>query len=149
MLEMIFANNDLSEFPEYNNLQISSQVQYNDKKKINVEVLVNDYQHMINIDDEPDWGYYIDLDNTTPPNKNYSKNKNTSPPMLNLPKKNYTISKPIKYLPTVEEEVVHISSNNSTNKSYIIDEITSSSSVISGVTFCATIAFYYFFKKYT
>ncbi len=149
MLEMIFANNDLSEFPEYNNLQISSQVQYNDKKKINVEVLVNDYQHMINIDDEPDWGYYIDLDNTTPPNKNYSKNKNTSPPMLNLPKKNYTINKPIKYLPTVEEEVVHISSNNSTNKSYIIDEITSSSSVISGVTFCATIAFYYFFKKYT
>jgi len=147
MLEMIFANSGL---PEYYNISHPNQTQDNDKPiKYNVNVVVNDYQHMINIDDEPDWGYYIDLDNTTPPNKNYSKNKNTSPPMLNLPKKNYTINKPIKYLPTVEEEVVHISSNNSTNKSYIIDEITSSSSVISGVTFCATIAFYYFFKKYT
>jgi len=143
MLEMIFANCDLQEFPEYYNISHQSQSQDNDKtQKYNVKVLINEYQHVINIDDEPDWGYYIDLDNTTPPNKKYSKNKNL-PPTLNLPKKNYTINKPVNYLPPIEEEIFH--TNNT--KSYITDDISSPSSVISSVTFCATIAFYYFYRS--
>jgi hypothetical protein len=146
MLEMIFANCDLQEFPEYYNISHQSQSQDNDKtQKYNVKVLINEYQHVINIDDEPDWGYYIDLDNTTPPNKKYSKNKNL-PPTLNLPKKNYTINKPIHYLPPIEEEILHTNINIDT-KSYIMDDISTTSSVLSSVTFCATIAFYYFFRN--
>ena len=144
---MIFANSGLPEFPEYYNILTPNQSRNNDKNpKYNVKVVVNEYQHAINIDDEPDWGYYVDLDNTTPPNKMYSKNKNTSP-TLNL-HKNYTNNKQINYLPKIEEEeVFHTNKfNNSNTKGYIADDSTTSS-VISGVTFCATVAFYYFYRN--
>jgi hypothetical protein len=131
MLEMIFENSDLSEY-----YCISKP------KQNNYSVEVVEHQHVISIDDEPDWGYYIDLDNTTPPNIIYSKNKNPTP-MLNLPRKNYTIEKPIKYLSTIEEEIFNASNNS---KSYIMNDINTIPSVISGVTFCATVAFYYFYR---
>jgi len=132
MLKMIFANSD---FPEYDYYSNSNKNQYNYKN-----------------DDDQDWGYYVDLDTPTPPTANYTKNKNTSP-TLNLPKKNYTTNKPVKYLPIIEENVYHISNNiNNANdannmKSYMTDDINTASSVISGVTFCATVAFYYFFRN--
>ena len=149
MLEMIFANSGLPEFPEYYNISTPNQTQNtknNDYKspKYNVKIVVNEYQHAINIDDEPDWGYYVDLDNTTPPNKMYSKNKNIQ--TLNLPKKNYTINKPIHYLPPIEEEAFHTNSIKNSKSYNIMDESTTSS-VISGVTFCATVAFYYFYRS--
>ena len=150
MLEMIFANSD---FPEYDYYSNSSKNQNNYKKtpssKYRVEV--DEYVHhqvSINInDDDQDWGYYIDLDTSTPPTVNYLKNKNISP-TLNLPKKNIT-TKPIKYLPVIEEDIYYISNNiNSNNiKSYMVDETSTTSSVISTVTFCATVAFYYFFRN--
>jgi hypothetical protein len=146
MLEMIFANSDLVEFPEYYDIskprQSQNTTKNNDKNTYSIEIIEQEYQVAINIDDEADWGYYVDLDNTTPPNI-YSKNKNTIP-MLNLPKKNYTINKAVNYLPTIEEDMFHTNTNL---KSYIMDDISTTSSVISSVTFCATIAFYYFYRN--
>ena len=145
MLEMIFASSD---FPEYdyfksneNNYKVPTIPKYRvevDEDILKVTINVND--------DEPDWGYYIDLDTSTPPTINYSKNKNSYPTTLNLPKKNYnTATKPIKYLPVIEEDIIKTNHNT---RSYITDEISSSTStVISGVTFCATVAFYYFFRS--
>jgi hypothetical protein len=108
----------------------------------------------INInDDDQDWGYYVDLDTSTPPMINYTKNKNNSPMTLNLPQKRHVASKPVKYLPVIEEEIYYTSNNiNKTSdanniKSYMTSEINTTSSVISSVTFCATIAFYYFFRN--
>ena len=137
MLEMIFASNDFPEY--YNNISKTIQVQ-NNEKKYRVEI-VDEYVHQVNINDEPEWGYYIDLDTSTPPNMIYSKNKNNSP-VLNLPPQKY-INKQLNYLPTIEEEI--FGTNNS--KSYTTDKINTTSSVISGVTFCATVAFYYFYRS--
>jgi hypothetical protein len=140
MLEMIFANSGLTEY--YNISKPSHHTNIVEKtNKYRVEIVED--QHVISIDDEPDWGYYVDLDNTTPPNKIYTKNKNNSP-TLNLPKKNYTINKQINYLPPIEEEIFHTKNNI---KSYIMDDISTESSVISTVTFCATVAFYYFYRS--
>jgi hypothetical protein len=143
MLEMIFANGD---FPEYYDISKPCQSQNNrnnDKNSYSIEIIEDKYQVAINIDDEPDWGYYVDLDNTSPPNKFYSKNKYPTP-TLNLPQKNYIINKRINYLPRIVEEEMYGSSNL---KSYIVDDISTTSSVISGVTFCATIAFYYIYRN--
>jgi hypothetical protein len=150
MLEFIFENND---FPEYSYYSNSNENQNSYKENISPKyrVEIDECTHRqvsINInDDEPDWGYYVDLDTSTPPNKIYSKNKNNSPMTLNLPKKNYVATKPIKYLPVIEEEMYHTSNNTNNIKGYIKSEINTTSSVISGVTFCATIAFYYFFRN--
>jgi hypothetical protein len=155
MLNIIFASSD---FPEYDYYSNSSKNQNNYKKspspKYHVEV--DEYvHHQVSIntnDDDQDWGYYIDLDTPTPLTANYTKNKNISP-TLNLPKKNYTINKPLKYLPVIEEDIYYISNNiNNANdannmKSYMTSDINTASSVISGVTFCATVAFYYFFRN--
>jgi hypothetical protein len=155
MLEMIFENSD---FPEYDYYlkQNENQNNYKQKPSPKYHIEVDERMHHLSIsinDDDQDWGYYIDLDTSTPPTANYSKNKNISPMTLNLPKKNYTINKPIKYLPVIEEDIYYTSNNiksaNDLNniKSYMTSEINTTSSVISGVTFCATIAFYYFFRS--
>lgn len=130
MLEMIFANGDLVEFPEYYDIPSPNQMQNTNQKNDK-----NKYQVAINID-EHDWGYYVDLDNITPPNKNLN-------PRLNLPKKNYTTNKSVNYLPPIEEEIFYTNT-----KDYTADDTsTTTSSVISSVTFCATIAFYYFYRN--
>ena len=149
MLEMIFANSD---FPEYDYYLKPNENQNNYKQKPcpNYHVEIDERMHQVRIninDDDQDWGYYIDLDTSTPPTVNYLKNKNISP-TLNLPKKNIT-SKPIKYLPVIEEEIYHTNNQYNSNniKSYMVDEASTTSSVISGVTFCATLAFYYFYRS--
>ena len=149
MLEMIFANSD---FPEYDYYLKPNENQNNYKQhpcpKYHVGISECMHQVCINInDDDQDWGYYIDLDTSTPPKVNYLKNKNISP-TLNLPKKNIT-TKPIKYLPVIEEEIYYTNNHHNSNniKSYMVDETSTTSSVISGVTFCATIAFYYFYRS--
>jgi hypothetical protein len=155
MLEMIFENSELPEYGYCLNEVKNNYRQHQQSPKFHVEI-VEHVHHQVNInknDDELEWGYYIDLDTSTPPNAIYSKNKNTYP-TLNLPKKNYTIVNPMKYMPTIEEETHYANKNNAnmninTNantKSYI-DEVSTTSTVISGVTFCATIAFYYFFRN--
>jgi len=148
MLEIIFENSD---FPEYDYYSNKNQTSYREKKSspkyhIEFDECIH-HQVSVNInDDDLDWGFYVDLDTLTPPTVNYSKNKNNSPMTLNLPKKNYVTTKPIKYLPVIEEEMYH--ANNTNNiKGYIKSEINTTSTVISGVTFCATIAFYYFFRN--
>jgi hypothetical protein len=151
MLEMIFENSDLGDYDYYLNENQNNYKEKNQIPKYHVEIDEHIHQVSINVnevnDDELDWGYYIDLDTYTPPNKNYSKSKNSSP-MLNLPKKNYTTStKPVKYLPTIEEEMYHKCNKGNKGKSYIVDDSDAASSVISGVTFCATIAFYYFYRN--
>ena len=149
MLEMIFANSD---FPEYDYYLKPNENQNNYKQhsspKYHVGTSECMHQVRINInDDDQDWGYYIDLDTSTPPTVNYLKNKNISP-TLNLPKKNIT-AKPIKYLPVIEEEIYYTNNQYDSNniKSYMVDEASTTSSVISTVTFCATVAFYYFYRS--
>lgn len=136
MLEMIFENSNLSDY-----YCISKSKQNNDKK-YSVEIVK--YQHVISIDDEPDWGYYIDLDNETLPNKKYLKNKKKSSSTLDSPQKKYITNKPINYLPPIEEGIFHTNNNI---KSYIMDDISTASSVVSVISFCATIAFYYFYRN--
>jgi hypothetical protein len=145
MLEMIFANSDFPEYGYYSNSTSENKHRNTPPPKYRVEIDHHLHQVSINInDDEPEWGYYIDLDTSTPPKINYSKNIYHHPKTLNLPKKNYTINKQINYLPTIEEESFNIKNDT---KSYMVDEISATSSVISGVTFCATIAFYYFYRS--
>jgi hypothetical protein len=138
MLKFIFGNS----LPEYYNESSHSK----NKKYI---VDVDEYSHTHsnfekNVEDDYDlgYGYYVDLDNTTPPKIQYLKNKNTPTITLNLPKKNYTTNhrQQVKYLPTIEEEIFKTTEKN------ITYDITTTSSVVSGVTFCATIAFYYFYR---
>lgn len=150
MLEMIFANSDIAEYNYYLNSN-EKQNNYRENPSPKYHVEINECMHQVSIninDDEPDWGYYVDLDTSTPPKVMYSKNINISPNTLNLPKKNYI--KQINYMPIIEEEILYHTNNhhNSNNiKSYMVDETSTTSSVISGVTFCATLAFYYFYRS--
>jgi hypothetical protein len=144
---MIFANGDFPEYYDISKPCQSQNTQNSYKNNYSIEIIEHEYQVAINIGDEPDWGYYVDLDNTSPPNKIYSKNKNPVP-TLNLPQKNYTINKPIKYLPTIEEDMFHTNTNTNINlKNYTVEETRTASSIISGVTFCATVVFYYFYRN--
>lgn len=149
MLEMIFANSDLQEYSYYlNSNEKQKNYRQNPSPKYHVEI--NECMHQVSIninDDDQDWGYYVDLDTSTPPKVMYSKNINISPKTLNLPKKNYI--KQINYMPIIEEEIYHNSNHHNSNniKNYMVDETSTTSSVISGVTFCATLAFYYFFRS--
>ncbi len=152
---MIFANSDLPEYDYYSNSN-KNQTNYKENTSPKYHVEIDEYvDHQVSIninDDDQDWGYYIDLDISTPPTMKYAKNRNISQ-TLNLPKKNYNTNKPVKYLPVIEEDMYYTRNNinnaKDTNnmKSYMTSEINTTSSVISGVTFCATIAFYYFFRN--
>lgn len=149
MLEMIFANSDIAEYNYYLNSN-EKQNNYRENPSPKYHVEINECMHQVSIninDDEPDWGYYVDLDTSTPPKVMYSKNINISPSTLNLPKKNYI--KQINYMPIIEEEIYHTNNHHNSNniKSYMVDETSTTSSVISGVTFCATLAFYYFYRS--
>ena len=144
---MIFANGD---YPEYyynennnnnnsNNKEIRSQ-QYN--YRVDVEEYV-DYKIGIEDDSDIGYGYYVDLDINTPPKLNYSKKS----AVLNLPPKNYMMNKPIKYLPPIAEEEIFYKNNNSPNYKMGVSAKTTQT-IFTGITFCATVAFYYFCKTH-
>jgi len=143
MLKFIFGNS----LPEYYNESSHSHSKNNKKYIVDVDEYSHTYSNFEkNVEDEYDlgYGYYVDLDNNTPPKIQYLKNKNMPTITLNLPKKNYTTNhrQRVKYLPTIEEEIFK-TSNTKENITY---DTTTTSSVVSGVTFCATIAFYYFYR---
>lgn len=153
MLEMIFANSD---FPEYYNTNSSVTREVKKQNNYNYRVNVEEYD-LKYTEEECDigYGYYVDLDISTPPKLNrYSKNKHgtTNATLLKLPQtNNYTVSQAVNYLPPIVEENYTHGHHHTTNKTKSYGEkspLTSeTSSVISGVTFCATVAFYYFFRS--
>lgn len=126
MLEMIFANGD---FPEY---------YYNESDNKEIKIQKNNYRVVVEEDIDMGYGHYVDLDITTPPKLNYSKNSS----VLNLPPKNYAVNKPMKYLPPIAEEEIFY------KKNVKMDVSSTTRTIFTGITFCATVAFYYFCKTH-
>ena len=148
MLEMIFANGD---YPEYyynennnkNNNNNNDEIKKQHNYRVDVEEYVVDYKIGIEDDSDIGYGYYVDLDINTPPKLNYSKKSS----VLNLPPKNYMMNKPIKYLPPIAEEEIFYKKNNNPDFKLGVSAKTTQT-IFTGITFCATVAFYYFCKTH-
>ena len=179
MLKLIFQNDDLmneypmNEYPmnEYpmNEYPMNDEYFYNDyrshylyhnQNQHREKVIKSDhYNSDVKNDTDEDWGFYVEIDPSTPPKTLYSKQKNNQSHLAikiptHVPQYNETIQqKNVNYLPQIKEEDVP-------NDQFILDipgdhkihnedyKEKMSQNIFSGLTICAltTVSIYFYSK---
>uniref|UniRef100_A0A6C0BXF0 Uncharacterized protein n=1 Tax=viral metagenome TaxID=1070528 RepID=A0A6C0BXF0_9ZZZZ len=157
MLRMIFQNEDLmSEYTHYYDKDYSIYKFENDNQNQNHKVIKNNYYNpLVEIMNDDEWGFYVEIDPSTPPKQVFPKKNNTHKHLAN----SYyhyktTQQKNVNYLPQIQEEqhddqfILDMDLPNdmyNDNDDYK-ENITQN--IFSGLTICAlTTASIYFYNK--
>ena len=160
MLKLIFQNDDLmNEYPmndEYFYNDYRSHYLYHNQNQHREKVIKSDhYNSDVKNDTDEDWGFYVEIDPSTPPKTLYSKQKNNQSHLATQPcYYNETIQqKNVNYLPQIKEEdvpndqfILDIPGDHKIHNEDYKEKI--SQNIFSGLTICAltTVSIYFYSK---